>query len=183
VSSFSLFLVALGLSLDAFAVSIGCGANGKVSRSIRIKLALSFGLFQGIMPIIGWHIGAEFEKLIAHFDHWIAFFLLLVIGAKMIYDSFLEEDTDPKKYSTNLAILLLSIATSIDALVVGFSLALINVAIYYPSLVIGIVTLVMSLIGMFFGKTLQRRFGKKAEFLGGIIILAVGIKILLDHIA
>jgi putative Mn2+ efflux pump MntP len=177
-------LMAVGLALDAFAVSIGASSGGKLTdvRS-RIRLSFHFGLFQFLMPLIGWFCGSTIEPLVKSFDHWIAFILLLYVGAKMIKESFGTNDVDSKgNPSKGKTLVLLSVATSIDALAVGFSLALIDVNIWQPSVMIGVVTGFLSFVGIYIGDFLGARFGKKMEFFGGIVLIGIGLKILLSHL-
>lgn len=179
-----LMLLAIGLSLDAFAVALGSATNGHVKgKRPAFRLSFHFALFQALMPVIGWIIGNRVNELVAIFDHWIAFILLLFIGAKMIYESFKhEKDSQRSDPTKGWSLVILSIATSIDALVVGFSLALIKMEIWYPSIIIGITTGVLSLIGIYFGIKLGSLFGKRMELLGGIIIIGIGIRILISHV-
>lgn len=179
-----ILLLALALALDAFAVSVASSSSGRISdKRASFRLSFHFGLFQALMPIIGWSIGSGVSKVVEDFDHWIAFTLLLLVGLKMIHESFNAEDSkkdfNPSKGWT---LIILSLATSIDALVVGFSLALLNTEIIYPSILIGIVTSALSLLGINLGKSFGNRFGKKMEITGGLIIIAIGLKILLSHI-
>lgn len=169
--------------MDAFAVSLGAGAGNKIgSHRGAVRLAFHFGLFQFLMPIGGWFMGIYIAPFVSAFDHWIAFLLLAYVGIKMIKEAFGSEEeiiNDPSKGKTMVA---LSIATSIDAFVVGFSLAMIGVGIWYPSSIIGIITALLSISGIYMGKTLGAKFGKKMEFAGGVVIVGIGLKILLDHI-
>ena len=179
----TLLLIAVGLSMDAFAVAIGIGVMFREPTFRQIfRLSFHFGLFQALMPVIGWAAGLSVEKLIETYDHWIAFALLAIIGGKMIYESFHEDEKelscDPTK---GMSLLLLSIATSIDALAVGFSLALLRVSIWFPSCVIGIVTLLITVTGMLLGKRLGALFGRRVSILGGVILLLIGIRILIEH--
>jgi putative Mn2+ efflux pump MntP len=176
-----LMLIAAGLSLDAFAVSLGSATNGLIAdKRSAFRLSFHFGLFQALMPIIGWTIGNQVNALFKLFDHWVAFALLLFIGGKIIYESFgSEKDEQKLNPSKGWTLVVLSIATSIDALVVGFSLALIRVDIWYPSLIIGLTAAALSLIGIYSGMRLGVQFGKRMELLGGIIIIGIGIKILI----
>jgi len=184
VSFFSIFIIAVGLGMDAFAVAIGAGiALKSPSRAPALRLSSSFGFFQFIMPVIGWSAGLTISKLIRDYDHWFAFILLAAIGGKMIRDAM----KDGKEFSSpdptrGLPLLMLSIATSIDALAVGLSLAFLKVAILYPSCVIGIVAFAMTWVGVAFGERLGRVFGKKVEIAGGLILIGIGIKILLEHL-
>ena len=172
--------------MDAFAVAIAVGSRlGKLSYRPVFRLSFHFGLFQFLMPIVGWFLGRQLERLVYSFDHWIAFGLLAVIGGKMIWESLSHDGTgsaltDPtRKWS----LIVLSVATSIDALAVGLSLALLNVQIVSASIVIGIVAAGMTLVGMKFGRVLGERFGRRMELAGGLILVIIGLKIVLQHIA
>ncbi|MCX5833933.1 MAG: manganese efflux pump MntP family protein [Deltaproteobacteria bacterium] len=181
---YSILIIAIGLGMDAFAVAIGAGVALKGhSQASAFRLSSSFGFFQFIMPIIGWSAGLTISTVIQGYDHWLAFVLLAAIGGKMIYDALRDGKeisfSDPTK---GLPLLMLSIATSIDALAVGLSLAFLKVAIFYPSVVIGTVAFAMTWIGMAFGERLGRVFGKKVEVAGGLILLGIGVKILLEHL-
>lgn len=176
-------LLSFSLALDAFAVSLSTGALIK-TRTWRdyFRIPFHFGLFQFLMPIIGWYLGSTIEPLIAEIDHWIAFLMLAIIGGKMIKAAFSKEkevqSSDP---SRGISLIILSIATSIDALAVGFSLALLRYNIWYPSILIGIITAVLSLIGLFAGNRLGNKFGNIVEVFGGVILISIGIKIVLTH--
>ena len=180
----TVFIIAIGLAMDAFAVSIASGISLKkccISNAARI--ALSFGLFQALMPILGWIAGQTLRSSISHVDHWIAFGLLAFIGGKMIYESRQIDSckrTDPLQPGT---LLLLSIATSIDALAVGFSLAILNVHLFLPVLVIGIVTFVLSFIGVYLGDRIGHICEKQVELIGGLVLIGIGVKILIEHLA
>lgn len=179
-----ILLIALGLAFDAFAVSVSAGTL-KVcqNRSAAFRLSFHFGLFQFLMPIIGWFIGYQISDYLTSLDHWIAFCLLFYIGAKMIWESFKEDDVrkdyNPSKGSQ---LILLSIATSIDALAVGLSLAFLRIEIFTPALFIGIITASLSLIGIKIGKQFGKKFAGKAEFAGGLILIGIGSKILIEHL-
>jgi manganese efflux pump family protein len=178
-------LVAIGLGVDAFSVAISIGAtNTKRSWVPVVRLGAAFGLFQFAMPIVGWLAGLTLVNIIGGFDHWIAFALLAFIGGKMILEGF-EKEIDEKKadQTRGLPLLLLSVATSIDALAVGFSFSILKVPILYPAIIIGIVCFLMTTIGMIFGKALARIFGKKVEIFGGVVLIAIGVKILIDHLS
>ena len=178
----TLFL-SFSLALDAFAVSISTGTLIK-TRTWRdyFRIPFHFGLFQFLMPVFGWYLGSRVEPLIADIDHWIAFLLLAIIGGKMIKAAFSKEKelqtSDP---SRGISLIILSVATSIDALAVGFSLALLRYSIWYPSILIGIITAVLSLIGLFAGNRLGNKFGNIVEVCGGVILISIGIKIVLTH--
>ena len=177
-----IIIVAFGLALDAFAVSLGAGAVGRIGNHRgAVRLAFHFGLFQFLMPVIGWYLGFKLEPLIKSLDDWIAFSLLLYIGVKMILDSYKplgEFRNDPSK---GKEMVLLSIATSIDALVVGFSLAILMISVWYPAFIIGLITALLSITGIYLGKVIGSKVGKKMEIIGGLIIISIGIKILISH--
>lgn len=184
MSFWTILLIAVGLAIDAFAVSV---TSGFMIRPLNIRLALRiaafFGLFQALMPLVGWLAGIGLSVLIARVDHWIAFGLLVFIGGKMIVESFRFRDTAAAKGSLGwLTLLLLSVATSIDALAVGLSLSLLQVFIVTPALVIGGVTFGLSLAGVWIGKRFGHCFEKKLEILGGLILIGIGVKILWDHL-
>ncbi|MCK9425123.1 MAG: manganese efflux pump MntP family protein [Ignavibacteriaceae bacterium] len=176
-------LLSLGLALDAFAVSLSVGTSIK-TRTWRdlFRLPFHFGLFQFLMPVIGWYLGSTVEPFIAEIDHWIALILLVAIGTRMIKSSFLErEETQKSDPSRGMALIMLSFATSIDALAVGFSLALLGYNIWYPSILIGIITAILSLLGLLAGSRLGNKFGRTVEVIGGIILIIIGLKIALNH--
>ncbi|KPK69303.1 hypothetical protein AMJ87_10680 [candidate division WOR_3 bacterium SM23_60] len=179
----SILFIALGLAMDAFAVSIVSGltlAHIKVRNALTI--ALFFGLFQALMPIIGWLSGNTLKSHIADVDHWVAFGLLAMIGGKMIYESFKLESNKKSIDPENIGVLfVLAIVTSIDALAVGISLSFLGVAIIIPAVIIGIVTFVLSYVGVYVGSKFGHFFERKIEMLGGVILIAIGIKILIEH--
>jgi manganese efflux pump family protein len=184
MSLVTIILLAVALGVDAFSVAIGIGAtNNKKSWAPVWRLSLSFGLFQFAMPVAGWFTGATVVDIIADYDHWIAFGLLAFIGGKMIWEGFEEESEEEKDDQTRgWPLLMLSIATSIDALAVGFSFSLLKASILFPSVIIGIVCFGMTAVGMIFGKILAKLFGKKVEIFGGVVLIAIGVKILLEHL-
>lgn len=170
--------------MDAFAVALTAGVLlHPVSKRQLFRLAFHFGLFQGLMPIIGWLAGRTVQSLITAYDHWIAFGLLSFVGGKMIFEAFSEEDakekTDPTK---GVTMVLLSVATSIDALAVGLSLAVIGVTIWMPALVIGITASLMTVAGMLLGGKIGSIWGKRVEIFGGLLLIGIGIKILAEHL-
>ncbi len=179
----TIVLIALGLSMDAFAVSIATGFQIKRLHVFHaLRTALFFGLFQAVMPVIGWLAGMGLRPYIAALDHWVAFGLLLAIGAKMIYEAFsLGEDSadDPHSIYT---LLVLSVATSVDALAVGLGLTFLQVAILLPAVVIGVITFAMCLAGGFIGQRFGHFFEKWIEAAGGIILIAIGSMILFRHL-
>jgi len=177
-------LIAVGLAMDAFAVSIAAGTSGRVSGKRGIfRLSFHFGLFQAMMPVIGWYAGTHIAAMIKSVDHWVAFGLLLLVGLHMIKGSF-ESDTETfsKDPSRGASLVMLSVATSIDALAVGLSLAMLRVSIWYPSAVIGIITAALSVAGFHAGKTLGRRLGARMELVGGVILIFIGLRILFTHL-
>jgi manganese efflux pump family protein len=179
----TVLLIAVGLAMDAFAVSI---AKGIVINHNRRRTAFLlggfFGGFQMLMPAIGWLVGLSFKEIIMGVDHWIAFGLLAFIGSKMIYDSTRKEAEKTNEGLRLHSLLILAIATSIDALMVGLSFAFLNTSILEPILVIGLITFVLSVTGFFFGCGLGRVFGNKIKIVGGLILIVIGLRILLEHI-
>ena len=182
---FELFLIGIGLSMDAFAVAIckGLGME-RINKRDTLLLALFFGGFQALMPLIGWFLGTQFESYITAVDHWIAFVLLAIIGGKMIYDSFKKEEDDSSEKSVlNIKeLLVMAIATSIDALAVGITFAFLNVNIWSSVSIIGVTTFVLSAIGVLIGHKFGAKYKNKAELAGGVILVLIGLKILLEHL-
>lgn len=188
----TILFMAVGLAMDAFAVSIATSLSlVNVSKRQIFRLSFHTGLFQFMMPVIGWYLGFSFSRYISDYDHWIAFVLLSLIGGKMIHESF-EEDEPPaggaqlaetlkKDPTRGFSLLFIAVATSIDALAVGVSLAMLNVNIWYPSAVIGVVTMSLSVLGMKIGEKLGSHFGSRMEQIGGLILIAIGLKILVEH--
>ena len=184
MSVFTIITAAVALAMDAFAVSIATGIKlGCVTGRQTFRLAFHFGFFQFMMPVFGWFVGAAMAKIIGSFDHWVAMGLLGFIGGKMIHEAYGESkdkeiNCDPTK---GFYLIGLSIATSIDALAVGLSLGVLHHDIWYPSIVIGIVAAGFTVLGMELGSRIGMRFSKNMEILGGIVLIAIGIKIVLDH--
>ena len=180
-----LLLIALGLSMDAFAASLCKGMSMKKRNPHHSAvIALFFGGFQAAMPLIGWLLGTQFESYITAVDHWIAFGLLAFIGGKMIYEALIKE-TCPTEDENALRIkglLLLAVATSIDALAVGVTFAFLQVSIIPAVTFIGVVTFVLSYIGVFIGHKFGASLKTKAELAGGLVLILIGIKILLEHL-
>jgi putative Mn2+ efflux pump MntP len=186
MSLLTLLGIALGLAMDAFAVAIGAGLQlrGATPRQV-FRLAWHFGLFQAFMPIVGWLAGRTVARYIAPVDHWVAFGLLAFIGGKMVYEALRHQDDaaevrDPTK---GWRLVMLSIATSIDALAVGLSLALLGVGIWWPAIVIGVVAGVMTTAGMELGKRFGALLGRRMEVVGGLVLIGIGLKILVEHLA
>ena len=179
-----ILLIAIGLAMDCFTVALGIGTNGlKKTPRMVLRLAFHFGLFQGGMTFIGWLAGKQIADLISRFDHWVAFLLLLYVGGKMIIDSFKEEEEcKPGDPTRGGSLVMLSIATSIDALAVGLSLALIDGSILQNSLIIGVTSFLLAVAGYLLGDRLGCRFGKRMEFVGGLILVGIGLKVLLSHL-
>lgn len=176
------FLLSFALSMDAFAVSIGLGVkNREFSKVLALKVALFFGIFQGLMPLIGFLASLGLGGIIESIDHWVAFVLLSAIGGKMLYESFGENTEDEITHITNRVLLLLAIATSIDAMAAGFTLNLLDLNPYLSMIVIAIVTFIFSYLGVFIGSKGDGYLEDKAEKLGGIVLIGIGLKILLEH--
>ena len=181
-----LFLIAVGLSMDAFAVSVGKGL-GMRRLDVRqaLIIALFFGGFQALMPVIGWALGGQFAHYVTSVAHWIAFALLAFIGAKMIWDAFHEDGEDGgEEAAARLSLrelVLLAVATSIDALAVGVTFAFLDVAIVPSAALIGVTTFALSFAGVAIGHQFGSRWEKPSAVAGGIILIAIGVKIVLDH--
>ncbi len=180
----SIFVTALGLSADSFAVSVSNGLSNRVLRFSDVAfIALIFALFQALMPLAGWLIAGNFVDEIKAADHWIAFFLLSAIGIKMIYESFSEKESSSGINKLSFAVIAAqSFATSIDALIIGITFAFIKVNITTAVIVIGIVTFIFSVSGFYTGKKFGGKFSGYADIAGGIILILLGIKILIEHI-
>ena len=182
------FLTGIGLSMDAFAVAIckGLGMR-KVNYKQMLLIALFFGGFQALMPLLGWLLGRQFEQYITSVDHWIAFTLLVLIGANMLREARKGDDTTDAEtvYDAPLPLgqlLLMAIATSIDALAVGISFAFLGVNIWLAIATIGTTTFLISAAGVFIGNRFGNRYEKRATIAGGIILILLGVKILLEHL-
>ena len=183
-----LFLLGIGLAMDAFAVSVckGLGMR-RLNKKQTLIIGLYFGGFQALMPLIGWLLGSQFQKYITSIDHWIAFILLSFIGGKMMIEAIREwneEETvdvmDAPLDHKNM--LVLAVATSIDALAVGITFAFLDTPIVEAITIIGITTMVISIIGVVVGNFFGSRYKSKAEFIGGLILVLLGLKILLEHL-
>jgi len=185
MSFVTILLLAVGLSMDALAVAISAAVTlDQLSGRRVFRLAFHFGLFQAVMPIVGWLAGMQLQQIIASWDHWVAFGLLTFIGAKAIRTAFAEPDANASRNdpTRGLTLIGLAIATSIDALAVGVGLAMLRVSIWYPSIVIGCTTGALTAIGMLIGTRLGKRFGKKVEVAGGLVLIGIGLRILLEHV-
>ncbi|GAB4539340.1 MAG: manganese efflux pump MntP family protein [Anaerolineae bacterium] len=180
----SILLIAIGMAMDAFAVSLGIGTTRQASRPRPIfRLSFHFGLFQFLMPILGWLAGSTIASLISQFDHWVAMGLLTFVGTRMIRSGLDPGNEtysgDPSRGGT---LVMLSVATSIDAFAIGLSLAMLRVNILYPGAVIGVVTASLSLIGLLVGHKLGLRFGKSMEILGGLVLIGIGLRVVVSHL-
>ena len=182
-----LFLLGVGLSMDAFAVSVCKGlAMNKVNKKQAVMIGLYFGGFQALMPLIGWFLGVRFQKYITSVDHWIAFGLLVFIGGKMILeavrDSEVQEIGEKDLPLDHKEMFVLAVATSIDALAVGITFAFLDTPIIEAIAIIGCTTFLLSILGVVVGNFCGTRYKKKAEIAGGIILVLIGLKILLEHL-
>ncbi len=179
--------IAVALAMDAFAVSIATGVNLKdVSFRQTFRLSWHFGLFQALMPVVGYGAGLSIRIYIERYDHWIAFMLLSLVGVNMIREAFNNDKDDEKKNdpTKGISLVILSVATSIDALAVGFSISLLNVSIWTPAFIIGIVAGIFTIIGLQIGKKIGSalQLSLYAEIVGGIVLIAIGFNILHEHI-
>jgi putative Mn2+ efflux pump MntP len=183
MSLVELFILAVGLSMDAFAVSICKGLSvGRLRLRHAAICGLYFGGFQALMPFLGWLLGSQFQSLITSIDHWIAFILLALIGANMVKESRSQEEECPDPDFGVKAMLPLAVATSIDALAVGVTFAFLEVRIAPAVTFIGLTTFVLSAIGVKVGNVFGTKYKSKAELLGGLVLIAMGVKILLEHL-
>jgi len=180
----TILFIGLGLAMDCLSVSITSGLAMKNPRITNaLKIGASFGFFQALMPTIGWLGGTSMTGLISGIDHWIAFWLLCLIGARMIFEAFREKHREEKADTMNGHVLMtLSVATSIDALAVGVSLAFLETPIAGPVMVFGTVTFLVSFLGVYVGSKLGRFLGNKAEAFGGLILIGIGVRILLEDL-
>jgi putative Mn2+ efflux pump MntP len=180
----SIISIAVALGMDAFAVAISAGSQfPQVTPRRLFRLSFHFGLFQFMMPIIGFWAGSTISDYIKDYDHWVALGLLCIVGGKMIKESLADDDCDkkPPDPTKGWTLVVLSVATSIDALAVGLSMAFLGVAVWMPSVIIGVVALMMTAVGMFFGSRLGMLFGRRAGLIGGLILIGIGVKILIEH--
>ena len=179
-----IIFLSFALAFDAFAVSVVAGTRQDVNNpKARFRLSFHFGLFQLIMPLLGWFVGHQIANLFSNLDHWIAFAILSYIGIKMIREKATNEaETTNNNPSKGKNLILLSVATSIDALAVGFSLALLKVEVLFAAICIGLITGCLSLLGIYIGKYFGNKFSKYAKITGGLILISIGIKIVLEHL-
>lgn len=179
-----IFFISLSMAMDAFAVCLGLAAARK-SEGLRptFRLSFHFGFFQFLMPVLGWFAGMTVVKWISTFDHWVAFGLLAFVGGRMVLAGLNhEKEAESNDPSRGWNLVILSVAVSIDALAIGLSLAMVHVAIWYPAVVIGIVTSLISLLGLQLGGRLGARFGKRMEVIGGVVLVIIGLRILVSHL-
>ena len=182
---FDLLLIAIGLAMDAFAVSIAAGLSlPQVTRRHVFRIAFHFGLFQWMMPVVGYLAGTTLAEHLVAFDHWVAFALLSFVGGKMLWEARKADDdtaahNDPTR---GLMLVTLSVATSLDALAVGLSMAFSRVAVWWPAIVIGLVACALSAVGITFGSRLGGRWEQRAEILGGVVLIFIGARIFISHL-
>lgn len=183
MGAIEILLISIGLAMDAFAVSVCKGlAMKKMSWKKAIIIGLYFGIFQAVMPVIGYFLGTTFERFITNVDHWIAFILLVGIGINMVKEAFDKESENRNDNVDVKTMLVLSIATSIDALAIGITFACLKIHIVMPVIAIGLITFIISVIGVKIGNRFGDKYEKKAEIMGGVILILLGIKILLEHL-
>jgi len=177
--------IALGLAMDCFAVAIGASValRGATPRQT-FRLSFHFGLFQALMPVVGWLAGLSVVRTISFWDHWVAFGLLCFVGGKALWAALREDggETRAGDPTRGVSLVVLSLATSVDALAVGFSFAMLGVTVWFPSMVIGVVSAAVTAVGMQLGSPLGERFGKRMEILGGLVLISIGLKILVEHL-
>lgn len=180
---FEIIIIAIGLSMDAFAVSIGKGLSvAKSKLSYYLKVGLWFGGFQALMPLIGYLLGTSFADAVAEFDHWIAFALLAIIGGNMIKEAVGNDNDEESNADFSIkALFVLAVATSIDALAAGVSFAFLKTDIISSIIIIGITTFLFSIVGFKIGNIFGNRYKKRAELVGGVILITIGLKILIEH--
>lgn len=178
-----IILISISLAMDAFSVSIAGGMKSQASKVTHaLKVAVFFGAFQALMPCIGWLIGEVMKGFIMAIDHWVAFILLGIIGIKMIHEALQSNDIEKTQIFKTKVLFMLAIATSIDALIVGITLSLLKIPFLISIGTIGIITFVLSFLGFLFGRQIGGIFGKKVEILGGVVLIIIGFKILIEHL-
>jgi len=179
----SILFIALSLSADCFAVSVSGGISmASISRIQILRTAVSFGFFQALMVWMGWLIGQTVIDIVSDYDHWLAFFLLVLVGSRMVWESFHTKEKKSIDISRGLLLITLSIATSIDALAVGLSLAFTQVNITLAGTTIGLVAFLVTIAGFIIGRRVGAIVGRRAELIGGLVLIAIGIRIVVDHL-
>lgn len=179
---YEVFLIACSMAMDAFAVCLVAGSMGQAASPRPVfRLSFHFGLFQFLMPVVGWFAGRTLEPLIRSYDHWVAFALLAFVGLHMIQVALSGEEQRRPDPSRGWTLVMLSVAVSIDALAVGLSLGVLGISVWYPAFVIGLVTGILSLVGLRLGRDFGTRLGKPVEILGGLVLIGIGLRILLTH--
>jgi putative Mn2+ efflux pump MntP len=182
---FSILLIALGLSADCFAVALGGSIAMKGHSRLQVlRAAIAFGLFQALMPVLGWLVGQTIVDLIADYDHWVAFGLLAIVGGHMLWESFCHRDGRAERtdITRGWPLLVLSLATSIDALAVGLTFPFIEVNVWVASPTIGVVAFAATVVGFLLGRRVGRLVGRWAAAIGGLLLIAIGLRILLTHL-
>ncbi|MGE5072319.1 MAG: manganese efflux pump MntP family protein [Anaerolineae bacterium] len=180
---YEIILIALSMAMDAFAVCLVAGSQNRAEGPRPVfRLSFHFGLFQFLMPVLGWFAGVTVEPFIRNVDHWLAFGLLAFVGVRMIYSAVRGEEEQPPDPSRGWTLVMLSLAVSIDALAIGLSLGLLNVPVWYPAVVIGVVTWLLSLVGLRLGKIMGSRLGKPVEVVGGLVLMGIGLRIVVSHV-
>ncbi|MBW6519559.1 MAG: manganese efflux pump MntP family protein [Desulfoarculaceae bacterium] len=184
MDTITLFGIAVALAMDAFAVALATGLVLPLMNGRHLfRLGFHFGLFQALMPVLGWLAGMSIQAWIVGYAHWIGFGLLAFVGTKMIHEAFVghDEDDQGRDPTRGWSLVMLSVATSIDALAVGLTLALLNVSVWVPSLVIGLVAGALTVVGMLLGRRVSGVWGQRVEVFGGLVLCGIGVKILLEH--
>lgn len=180
---YEVLLIAISMAMDAFSVCLVAGSLHRASGArSAFRLSFHFGLFQFIMPVLGWLAGITLEPLIRDYDHWIALGLLGFVGARMITSALRGEEAQPLDPSRGWTLVMLSVAVSIDALAVGLSIGVMGLSVWYPAIIIGVVTGLLSFFGLRLGETVGSRLGKPVEIIGGLVLIGIGIRIVLSHL-
>ncbi|MCE5297751.1 MAG: manganese efflux pump MntP family protein [Methanoregulaceae archaeon] len=183
METLTVLAIAIALAMDCFAVSLAAGTVIKERKLFSAAvMAIFFGAFQSAMALIGWAAGTWIAATIGYIDHWVAFVILAVIGGKLVHEGFKGEKAPDRNYLSVPVLLILSIATSIDSLGVGLSLALLSTGIVQASAIIGLISLIFSFAGVMLGSRLSARFGSPVEVAGGIVLIVIGIRILIEHV-
>jgi putative Mn2+ efflux pump MntP len=182
METLTVLFIAIALAMDCFAVSLAAGTVTKEQKLFTaVVMASFFGIFQSAMAVLGWAAGSWIATVIGFIDHWIAFIILVAIGGKMIYEGFMGEEAPDRQYLTLTTLFVLSVATSMDSFGVGLSFALLSTGIALAAVIIGIISFLFSFAGVMIGSRLAARFGSPVEIAGGIVLLIIGIRILLEH--